>query len=215
MKYDLVIFDLDGTLLDTIYDLMDSVNEVLVKYNYPKIDLKKAYANIGYGATNFIKSSLKDESLYQDTMLEEFNICYKRLYKNKAKIYPNINKLLNYLKDNNIKIAINTNKDHQYALELAKDRFSNYNIDKVIGNGYGLPIKPDPSGVNEIIDYYKIEKSKVLFIGDSEADIKTANNAIVDSVFVSWGYRTYLEVKDTNPTYQVDDALEIIEIIKG
>lgn len=215
MKYKAVIFDLDGTLLDTSIDLNNAVNKALNEHGFEGISVAETISYLGNGFRVLIKKSIKKEvsETVVDKVAESFKINYRKCFKDKTYIYDGILNLLLKLNEKGIKIAINTNKKQDYAEELVKDRFKNIKFEYVYGEDISYPKKPDPFILNKLVSDLGLLKSEVLFVGDSEVDLKTAYNAEVDSCFVSWGYRSYDQIKDIKHNYVVDNALNLENII--
>lgn len=195
MKYSLAIFDLDGTLLNTLDDLTDSCNYILSKNNFPTHSKEKIKEFIGNGIPKLISRALppktSEKTIIQIT--KEFTEYYNTHSTIKTLPYPGIIELLTKLKQNKIAIAVNTNKHEQTAIELCNTFFPTL-IEIVSGGQTGLPPKPEPSGVNKIINSLSKKdihctKDNSIFIGDSDVDIQTGNNAGIDSVGVTWGFR--------------------------
>jgi len=211
-----IIFDLDGTLIYTLEDLMDSVNYALEKYGYKKISLEETRLNVGNGQRVLIKKSLPENSC--DELIDEVGACYTNRYKThfniKTKSYEGINEVLEYLQINNIKIGVNTNKFENVAKDLLKQIFPTINFNIIVGEQDGLPHKPDPSGAYKIINELKVNKDEVLYVGDSGVDMQTAANANIKSIGCKWGFRDEKTLKENNATYIIDNPKQIIEIVK-
>ena len=211
MKYKLVIFDLDGTILNTLEDLLQSCNYVLAKYNLPTVTLEDVRKNIGWGIRHLI-FELSNHSDHIDEMFDEYKEYYSLHYNDFTKPYNGINEVIDYCLKTGIKLWVYTNKVEEIARSLCNYHFDS-KFEFVYGDVIGRMRKPDPSFLNEVIKKYDIEKDKILYIGDSEVDIKIAENANIDGLFLSYGYRPKEELlKHTNNI--VDDALDIIEYLK-
>ena len=217
MKYKAIVFDLDGTLLDTSKDLLYSTNKTLVEYGYKEVDRDTLIANVGDGlkltiikCTNY---DIEDEDKLNN-IVKRFNDIYDKNYNNETIPYPNTTKLLKELNNMNIKVGCNSNKTHKYTLNLLDSLFSDIKFDCSIGDRINIPKKPNPYSLFEIINTLNVNKDEVLFVGDSENDMKTAINAEVDYAWVSYGYRKYEQIKVFNPTYIINDPLEILDILK-
>ena len=190
MKYTLAIFDLDGTLLNTLDDLADSCNYVLQKFNFPTRTLQEIKSFVGNGIPKLIERALPqdtDKNIF-DKVLQEFIEYYKKNSANKTRPYDGIIETLTSLKQKNILIAVNTNKQEQAALTVCKNYFGNL-IDIIQGAIDGKPLKPDPFGINSILEKTQVSKSNAIYIGDSDTDILTANNSNLDFITCTWGFR--------------------------
>lgn len=219
MKYKGIIFDLDGTLLDTVDDLMDAVNVTLDEYGYNKIDRDKTMSFLGNGFVKLIEEAANcdsDEKVNKDTlekMLKTFEVAYDNCYMNKTKAYENVLEVLKKLQQLGIKMAINTNKRQSYAVNLVQKHFGEINFVTLIGEDKNINKKPAKDGAMIILQKMKLERKDVLYVGDSGVDLNTALNAGLDSCFVSWGFRTYEQIKDIKHNYEIDDIRNILKII--
>lgn len=186
----LVIFDLDGTLLDTRRDLTECMNAMLDKFNMPKIDDEKTRRYIGYGARRFVEQSIGEKN---SAMTDECLACYNKIYELSAydntSIYPGIGKLLTELKRRGVKTAIVSNKPQEAVNAIYKKFLSEYSFDYIYGHRDGDAHKPDPTCVNAVLNAVGADKADTVYVGDSEVDVETANNAGIDCVSVLWGYR--------------------------
>lgn len=190
MKYELAIFDLDGTLLNTIDDLSDSCNFILQKNNFPVHTNAEIKSFVGNGIPKLIERALpKDVPQYtKNDILRQFIAYYREHSAVKTRVYPGISDLLQSLKQNGVRIAVNTNK-HEETSKYLCDAFFPGLIGVVCGGREDVPHKPNPAGVQKILKSEKIEASKTVYIGDSDVDIETAKNAGTDSIAAAWGFR--------------------------
>ena len=211
-----IIFDLDGTLLDTIYDIADSMNIVLKKYGYPIHEYDEFKEFLGNGFRNLVKRSLPkeaDESTV-DRALELFTREYEKNYMNKTKPFEGIKYILKVLQDKKIKMAVNSNKKDLFTKNLVDKFFSDINFVSVYGDREGIKRKPDPQTCLEIAKTMGLSSNEIIYIGDSEVDVMTAKNANMMSGVVAWGYRDLeqLEKYDVDHIfYNPNDILKIIE----
>ncbi|MFA5749193.1 MAG: HAD family hydrolase [Bacilli bacterium] len=215
--YKLVIFDLDGTLLNTIDDIKDSINFALEKHGFPKYSIEQVKRFVGSGVKQMVEralNGLSNESSLIQTITKDFMEKYKLIQKNKTKPYPNIVETLNKIKNENIYISVLSNKPIADTKNIISYYFDNNMFDLVYGQIDGIPVKPDSALVNRIINSFFLKKEEVLFVGDSDVDMMTAKNAGIDSVFVSWGFRTYDDIKGIGVNYIITDPLELLNIVK-
>lgn len=209
----LIVFDLDGTLLDTIYDLHEAMNYVLKKYNYRLITLDMAKQNIGTGIRNFIKKSINDESNNNmDNMFNDFMDYYSKNYNNKTKLYDGIYDILYNLKQDGYILGVISNKRYEILNNLVNDYFKDL-FSFVIGDGSGFKKKPDNESILYIINRYNINKEELLYIGDSDTDIITINNSGCMGLIVSYGYRKYEELIKYNIKNISKNTIELKENI--
>ena len=217
MKYKAVIFDLDGTLLDTSMDLLNCTNKTLEHFGFNKVNRETLIQNVGDGLKLTIvkctNADIAEEKM--NNIISYFSELYTKNYNVETIAYPNIDKMLLELQNLNIKLGCNSNKTHEYTVDLLKSIFKEIKFDCAIGDRVNIPKKPNPYSLLEIINNLKLEKNEILFVGDSENDMKTAIAAEVDFAWVSYGYRKFEQIKEFNPTYIVNDPLEIINIING
>lgn len=216
-KYDIVIFDLDGTLSDTIESLTYVCNRVATKYSFRQYSHDEVRARVGYGLRNLLLAILPEELKKDGDFIEEAfaymnriflaNPCYK------VNLYKGIAELLDALKSNDIKMAISTNKIQKGADEIALKLLGNWSFTHVIGDDLKHPKKPDPYSVNVILDDLKIPKSRALYVGDSEADIKTAKNAGIDVAAVTWGFRDAEILRKSGPKYMIDSPMQLCTVL--
>ena len=190
MKYRAVIFDLDGTLLDTLQDLRDAVNYALRQNGYPERTTGEIRQYVGNGVERLIRRSVPEGTCAHEearclTVFKERYAAHSRV---KTHAYEGISELLFALKSDGVKIGVVSNKLHPAVAALCRDFFSGL-IDYAVGEREGVPRKPAPDCVFECMDQLGVKTGETLFVGDSEVDMLTANNAGLDSVGVLWGFR--------------------------
>lgn len=210
-----VIFDLDGTTLNTIDDIQNSLNIVLNKHNIESTTHEKVRLALGMGSKYLVKKhlpeSLNDRILNKIT--DEYIETYKKYYNIKTKPYDGIYKLLEELQNKEKILAINSNKPDELCKKLIIDHFPKINFKFIIGSREDIPNKPDPYSVNEIIEKINIDRKEVLYVGDSENDILTAKNAGIKSVGCLWGFRDLKTLVETNADYIISSPKELLEYI--
>lgn len=210
-----IIFDMDGTILNTIDDISDSVNYALKKNNLPTKTLDEVKAAVGNGAFNLIKTVLPDP--FQTTMFEDVYRDYQNYYdehaNEKTHVYPDILELLTTLKDQGYRCAVVSNKHRYLVEELNKQMFEDA-FDVSMGMMEGVPIKPAPDMMEIVLKEMDLTREQVFFIGDSDVDILTAKNAKILSVGVTWGYRSQAVLEQSGADYLIHKPLELLEILK-
>ena len=209
--YELVVFDLDGTILNTLEDLLQSCNHVLTKYKLNTVTLEDVRKNIGWGIRHLIYE-LSNHSEHIDEMFNEYKEYYSKHYNDFTKPYEGINEVINYCLNNNIRIGVYTNKVEDIAKDLCDYHFTG-KFEFVYGDVENRVRKPEPDFLNSVLNDLTINKDKVLYVGDSEVDIKTANNVGIDGLFLSYGYRPKEELLRHSNNI-IDDALDIINYLK-
>lgn len=194
-----IIFDLDGTILDTLQDLKNAVNHGLNFYNLPEKDLEYVRKAIGNGTTVLIQrctpSSLNDNERL--AVFTEFKSYYLSHYADYTKPYPGIKGLLEKL-HGKVRLAVVSNKDNDLTNKIIKKEFNNF-FDIIQGSYLNHPKKPDPYLINKIIKENNINKSDCLYIGDTNVDKESANNAGLPYLLVNYGYRTKEELEKMCP----------------
>lgn len=210
-----VIFDLDGTLLDTSLDLLDAINDTLKDFGRHNITKDILLKNIGNGNVKLVERCLNpiNEKELNEAVLE-FKKHYSICYANKTKPYDGIKEVIEYLQENKIKIGVLSNKYDEYTKQLIKRNFNMINEDYVFGKVEGRDLKPNPEMLFEIIRRMKISKEDVLYIGDSGVDIETAKNANINMLSCTWGFRTKEELKKINAPNLIDKPESIINYVK-
>lgn len=207
------IFDLDGTLVDSLEDLANSTNELLKRRGYPTHELSEYNYFVGNGVKKLVERALPFDKKHEtDECLKEFYEIYERRCLEFTYCYNGINELLCYLKENHIHLAVVTNKPHYLAQKICDFYFKDIFV-KIIGNRIEYPLKPDPMSTLSVLDRFEINNDECVFIGDSNVDIYTGINAKMKTIGVTWGFRTYDELKDAGATYVVNHPSEIKEII--
>ena len=194
-----LIFDLDGTILDTLQDLKNAVNHGLNFYNLPEKDLEFVRKAIGNGTTVLIKRCTPS-SLNDDERLKVFNVFkayYLKHYADYTKPYPGIKELLEKLHDK-VRLAVVSNKDNDLTNKIIRKEFGNL-FDIVQGSYLDHPKKPDPYLINKIIKENNINKEDCLYIGDTNIDKESATNAGLPYLLVNYGYRTKEELEKMCP----------------
>jgi len=198
MKYKAVIFDLDGTLLNTIEDLGSAVNHALSKRDLPLHDMQAFRKKVGHGVRNLVTLSLPEEMQNDEHLIDECLADFKQYYTCHIDVhtrpYEGIVELVRKLHAEGVKIAIASNKFQQGTEQLAEEFFPGIPFVAVLGNREGFPLKPDPEIVNEVLRKAGCERSEAAMVGDSMTDLKTAENGGIEGIAVSWGYRAMNDV---------------------
>ncbi len=215
MKYNSVVFDLDGTLLDTLGDLRDSVNYALEKNALPKRTTEEIRSFVGNGIRLLIERSVPENSPLEtvDKCFSDFKEYYKDHSAILTKPYDGIISLMKNLKSKGIKIAVVSNKADFAVKTLMEDYFSNL-YDCAYGERAGVPRKPEPEGVFDAIKEMGAEIKDAVYIGDSEVDVITSKNAGLPCIAVTWGFRDKKVLESLNPEYIVDSPSDILNIIE-
>lgn len=211
-----VIFDLDGTLINTLHDLGNSVNKALASLGYPVHDIESYKNYIGNGTEAMVKKALpegKREKQNIEQCLSKFNDIYELEFNVKSRLYDGIPALLDRLADKQIKLSILTNKPFKFTQKYVESHLANWPFEIVIGQTDGLPRKPDPSGALNIINVLNVDRSKILYLGDTGVDMITAVKAGVHPVGVLWGFRDEKELVENGALSLINKPLELINLI--
>lgn len=213
----LVIFDLDGTLLNTIDDLGAATNYALDKHGYPRHSMAAYPMFVGNGVTRLIERALPEDARKPEIitpLLQDFKEYYDEHLCDATKPYDGIPELLESLTLRGVKLAVASNKYQAAVEKLISHFFCKFEWAAVEGQKEGVPTKPDPSIVFEILAKEPTRKSKVLYAGDSAVDMETARRACVDSCGVTWGFRPLRELRDAHADNIVNSPQEIIDIVE-
>lgn len=209
-----VIFDLDGTLLDTLEDLKNSVNFALSQGGYNERTLDEVREFVGNGIENLMRKAVP-----VGISEEEFTKCFasfKEHYKihseDNTKEYDGITDMLRVLKQNGFLLAVVSNKA-DFAVETLCNKYFQGLLDVAVGEREGIKRKPCPDSVNEVINFLDVSKDNCYYVGDSEVDVKTAHNAEIKCIACSWGFRSKSVLENENPEYIIDSPEEILRIV--
>ena len=211
------IFDLDGTLCDTISDLADSVNFALGQMGCEKRSLEEIMSFVGNGIHNLVTLSLpKQKRSEQDINAAKkfFFEYYKVHFADKTVAFDGIMQMLLALKQKGIQLAVCSNKEDSMAREVVKKLFGD-TFDIVLGQSDRFPLKPAPESTLYIIEKLGSKQEQTAFIGDSDVDIKTAKNAEVYSIGVTWGFRSKKELIENGCTAIAESPSDIVKIIEN
>ena len=198
MKPKLVIFDLDGTLLDTIDDLKEAVNHAMGLRGFPTFTRNEVMAMVGNGARNLMRKALpighKDDDMV-DAAYDDFRAYYFTHIDIYTKPFAGTQDLLAKLHQADVLLAVASNKFQEGTEHLIKEFFSEIPFVAVLGGRTGFPLKPDPEIVNEVLRKAGVDKKDAVMIGDSPTDMETAANGGVMGIAVNWGYRNMRDIK--------------------
>ncbi|NDV58932.1 HAD family hydrolase [Bacteroides sp. 519] len=211
----LIIFDLDGTLLNTIADLAQSVNYALSKLGFPTHKESAYNFMVGNGINKLFERALPEHRRSKENIIrmrQEFLSYYGKHNMDKTRPYPGISKLLQTLQQRGTMLAVASNKYHEGTKKLIDFYFPEINFAAVYGQRERILPKPDPTVVFDIMNDTGIPKEEILYVGDSGVDMQTAKNAGVTACGVTWGFRPIEELQMFNPEYIVDTAEEILSI---
>lgn len=213
-RYKAVIFDLDGTLLNTLEDLTDAVNHVMRQFNYPEHTIEEIRSFVGNGIKLLIERSLPDgkDNPEFDKIFSEFKLYYTSHCQIKTRPYDGIMELIAALKEQGYKLAIVSNKNQSAVTELNNIYFSDY-ISTAIGEKEGVRKKPAPDTVIKALSELGISSDDAVYVGDSDVDRETAKNSDMDCISVTWGFRDRKLLESLNPYAIIDKPAELLNYV--
>lgn len=212
----LVIFDLDGTLLNTIADLANSTNHALKQLGYPTHEPEEYNFMVGNGINKLFERALPEGEKTEENVLRvrrEFIPYYDQHNADESRPYPGIPELLERLQAKGIQLAVASNKYQAATEKLIAHYFPNIKFIAVFGQRDGVNVKPDPTIVEDILRISGTPKDEVLYVGDSGVDMQTARNAGVTACGVTWGFRPLAELESFNPRYIIEVPQLISDLI--
>ncbi len=211
-----VIFDLDGTLLQTIADITDNLNLMLAHYGYPTLTQTQVRKIIGNGARRLVKDAIDLELTESelDERLEYYNGFYTSSNSPKTYVFNGIAQTIERLKTRGYKIAILTNKPQETTDRVYKEYLSGFEFDMVIGASARFKHKPEPDGASYIMQTLGALPENTYLVGDGETDVLTAINAKINSVAALWGYRDRQELEAVGAKTFAYKPIQLLEIIK-
>jgi len=216
MPFRAILFDLDGTLLDSLTDIGDSVNRVLTDQGFPIHPMQAYRQFIGDGFNILIRRALPQNRRSAETIqtcVDAFNVDYSANWHNKTRLYPGIGAMLDALVRRDLKLAILSNKAHAFTRQCVARYLSNWTFEAVFGGCDNVPHKPDPAGALEITRLLDLPPSELLYLGDSGVDMQTAIAAKMFPVGVSWGFRSTRELQQNGCRALIDRPLEILDLL--
>ncbi|MBQ2986918.1 MAG: HAD family hydrolase [Tyzzerella sp.] len=217
--YKACIFDLDGTLTDTLESLTYSVNATLSELGLSQITAEQCKAFVGSGARKLIERSLEaagdPELLHVEQAMEVYGRIFKENCTYHVAPYEGITEMLETLKKAEVRLAVLSNKPHLQTKDVVTTFFGRDTFVSVQGQQEGVPRKPDPTALFMIAKELNVDIEECLYIGDSDVDMETGCAAKVTTIGVTWGFRSKEVLKEHGAVYIVDQAEEIISIVKG
>ena len=213
MKYKLIIFDLDGTLLDTIDDLGAAVNHAMRLKGFPLHTRDEYMKMVGHGARNLMRQALP-ECHKDDDMVEaaynDFKVYYTDHIDIHTQPFPGIQDLLTTLHQEGVLLAVASNKFQEGTEHLIKEFFPDIPFVAILGNRPDFPLKPNPEVVGEVLQKADVKREEAVMVGDSETDMETAANGGIQSIAVGWGYRNMNDVPGLTVANSANELLQIL-----
>lgn len=219
--YKCCMFDLDGTLVNSIYALKRSVDGTLAHFGLGPITLEDTKTFVGDGYKKLVERALKaygdPELVHFEEALNVYNRVFKECCLYRVEAYEGIPELLAFLKENHILCTVLSNKPHVRTIENINYVFGPDVFDRVYGEreSAGIKKKPSPEGVEALLEELGISKEECLYLGDTNTDMETGKNAQVDTVGVLWGFRSRDELKVYDPALLAEHPMDVAEFIKG
>jgi phosphoglycolate phosphatase len=210
----LIIFDLDGTLADTLDDIGDAVNEMLTEYSYPLMTRNDILSNINRGPRELIRLCLPEHARNDELITEALGIYkgyYNRRYCIKTHLYEGVKEALYSLYGSGIKLAVLSNKQDEAVKLIISELLPDIPFSFVLGHGQ-FPTKPTPDAVNYIMDSLCVTPQETAFVGDSNIDMQTAVNSKTLPVAVTWGYRSREILAENGAKYFIENTNDLTDI---
>lgn len=216
-KYNCIIFDLDGTLLNTIHDISDSVNSVLNSLDLPTHSENTYKILVGGGIKNLVFNALpenKRQSKFVEYTLQLVRKKYEQNFDTKTHIYHGIDSLLDYLELNKFKISILSNKPHNLTIRTYEKFLSKWHFTSIYGDIDNIPVKPNPFQAINIAKEMKSLPQNIMFLGDSDIDMITAKNSGMFAAGALWGFRNKEELLKNGADILFNNPIEIVNFLK-
>jgi phosphoglycolate phosphatase len=214
--YKAVLFDLDGTLLDTLEDLGNAVNRVLAKRGFPTHNIDSYRYFIGDGAALLISRALPERRRDDESIrscLDEFRRDYSRTWRVKTKAYDGVAEMLNALRARGLKMAVLSNKPDDFTKRSVKALLPHRIFKAVLGEREGIPRKPHPAGALEVAERLRTPPRDFLYLGDSSVDMKTAIAAGMIPIGVLWGFRSAKELLESGAHQLIERPEEVFSLL--
>lgn len=225
MKYKAVIFDLDGTLLDSLPDIAASMNILLERLGYPVHKTDQYKYLVGEGIRELVKRALPEnaeeelkQKNYPENVIDELVVEYRKIYNQQWKIqtkpYDGVPDMLSALSEQRIRMAVLSNKLDDFTKQMVEEILGNWRFEIVLGTRPGVPLKPDPAAPFEIARKMNVLLEEFIFVGDSGIDMQTAVNSDIFPVGVLWGLRDREELLASGAQKLIHHPLELLELFK-
>ena len=217
--YKAAIFDLDGTIADTIDTICYYGNRAMRKFNLPEIERDRYKYLVGNGYENLVKGMLCEKNAYSDELFAEMKEYYHDDYETDSmyltKIYDGMDETVDFLKKEGFKLGVLSNKPTGAVHDVIGAFFKEGTFDILCGGGDGFPLKPDPSALFDMLKKLDIAPEKCIYVGDTKVDVETGKNAKIYTIGALWGFRTYDELKSAGADIIAEKPRDIISIVKN
>jgi len=210
----LIIFDLDGTLLDTSRDIHKVLNGTLSRFNLPEIPIEKTMQYVGDGARKLIERAVGEsrKDLWEE-VYKDYSVAFANCDNKLTALYDGEREALEAFAAAGIKLAIITNKPKAATEHVFKEYLANYGFCKVLCQTEQFPLKPNPASTLYILDCFKLKKDECIFVGDGDADVKCAANAGVKCVSALWGYRSKNQLEAAGASVFVENFAKLEKLV--
>ncbi len=217
MNYQAAIFDLDGTLLNTLEDIADAANEVLEKRNLPIHPIDAYRFFVGEGINVLTYRALPENHRDEETVsacAKEIREAYSWHWDQKTRPYNGITDLLDQLTGRQVRVAVLSNKPDEFTKKCVAKHFSGWNFEVVFGEHAAIPRKPDPGGALQIASRMEIPPERFVYVGDTPIDMKTGRSAGMFTIGVLWGFRSSKELVDSGAQEVIEHPLDLLRFLK-
>ena len=212
-----VLFDLDGTLLDTLEDIAALGNRVLDQMGYPTFSSEEYKAFIGNGLKIFFQRALPEADANDEeiltTCMNNFELESKHKREEQTRLFHGIAEMLDGLKAQGFRLAILSNKPHDLTVRCCEQYLAQWSFEVIFGQRENVPPKPDPHSALEITSMMKLEPERFLYLGDTAVDMETARSTGMVPVGVKWGFRPEMELKEAQAAYLLDHPLDLLKLV--
>ncbi len=210
-----VIFDLDGTLLDTLDDIAAAMNFVLRRHGRAELAAAAYRQVVGGGIDGMVKRALPGLTLARDEMeayVVEYRREYDRRWREHSRPYPGVPEMLRELEKRGVRKAVLSNKSHPFTVAMTEALLGEFRFDAVLGAKPGGPLKPDPAGALDIAAAWGLEPARVVFMGDSDIDMRTAAAAGMPGAGALWGFRTEEELRVNGAAFLLEAPSDLLRL---
>lgn len=215
MKFKGVIFDLDGTLLDTIEDITIALNAVMSKYGFRQFSVEECKKMVGDGMEVLVKRAVPEIAHDEQTirnLIQDYRQEYAKIWRDHSRPYPGIKKTLNRLQQAGLKMAVLSNKSHEFTVLMTRELLP-FNFDVIFGARPGVPVKPDPTSARLVLEELNLKPQEVVYVGDTCVDMETAVRAGCFPAGALWGFRDEKELLESGARVLLQAPEDLIPLV--